>query len=113
MSIIYTPNRPTEAYYTVSITADANDADYITTNTGYNEEQFSDALPALKLLMSEYSDRHGLERYFEEFDDDPDMIDIEEHLDIPSGNFGYCHTLIDVEIMYYDTEGMSHKVTIE
>lgn len=113
MKIVKTPNMPKENYYTISITADSNDGDYITDITNLSEKSFNKAIPVLELLFTEYMGHHGLEQYYEDYDEGIVDYDIDEFFDIPYGEMGPCHSIENISIMFYDTDGKSYFITLE
>lgn len=87
-----------DGIYKVSIEADSNDGDYITTNATYTKQEFEKGkLPVLIDMYLNYSGRH-------EFESLPSYIS--EELDIPYSDWGACHTLSDLDISYIDNNGM-------
>lgn len=87
-----------DGIYKVSIEADSNDGDYITTNATYTKEEFEKVkLPVLIDMYLNYGGRH-------EFESLPSYIS--EELDIPYSDWGACHTLSDLDISYIDNSGM-------
>lgn len=57
--------------------------------------------------------RHGLEQYYEDYDEGIVDYDIDEYFNIPYGEMGPCHTITDVSITYFEKNGMSYVVTLE
>ena len=112
MRIVKTPNTRKENRYIVSITADSNDSDCITIDTYFSDESFNDAIPALEFLLNNCVGYHKLEEYYNN-DELSSEVDIDEYFDIPFGEMGPCHTITDVDIMYYEKNGMSYVVTLE
>lgn len=87
--------------FTVTIIADSNDADYITTINTYSKDVFEDHVAnGLTELLQNYSDRHKLEEYEGDFDD------------IPYGEYGRCHTLESIDIKYVDENGLTFNVVL-
>lgn len=87
--------------FEVIIKADSNDADYITTREFFSEEDFNNhAIDELIELERDYSGSHQLENFSAEW------------LDIPSSDWGRCHTLTSLEVNYYDNNGSVRPVYI-
>jgi hypothetical protein len=82
--------------YKVTIEADSNDADYITTINYYTPKWFNDyVIDGLIDLKQNASGDYQLENYGNPYD-----------LDIPyNGYDGYCHSLESVRVEYIDKEG--------
>lgn len=112
MKIVKTPNTRKENRYIITITADSNDGDYITADTYFSDESFNDAIPALAFLLDNCVGCHKLEEY-DNNDELCSEVNIYEYFDIPFGEMGPCHTITDVDIMYYEKSGMSYVVTLE
>jgi hypothetical protein len=93
---------PEQRIYEVYIDADSNDADYISTTTVYTQDEFDKIVDGLIDLNNNYMDYHELEEYENEYD-----------LDIPCNSWGeYCHTLEEVKITMYDTDGYVYEVEL-
>ena len=91
---------PKEKYYEVYMKADANDADYVTTEEYFSQDEFDSIVDELKNLISNYGGSHKLSEY-------PNDCDF----DIPfNGWDGYCHTLEYIDITMYDTDGYTYEV---
>lgn len=112
MRIVKTPNTREDNRYIVTITADSNDGDWITADTYFSDEEFNDVIPALEFLLDNCVGRHKLEEYYDN-DELRSEVDIDDYFDIPFGEMGPCHTITDVDIMYYEKNGMSYVVTLE
>ncbi|MNS56447.1 hypothetical protein D3C72_893060 [compost metagenome] len=91
------PNESSRGMFTVTIVADSNDADYITTINSYSKENFENYyLDDLIDLVKNYSERHQLS--------DCPLQDI----GIPSNGWdGNCHSLKKVVITYVDSNGLT------
>lgn len=88
--------------FIVTIKADHNDADYITTIESYSKDDFDEYVAdALIDLINNYSGDYDLEHYFNEFD-----------LDIPRGDEERCHTLESVNVEYIDENGITWDVKL-
>lgn len=89
--------------FKVTIVADANDGDYITTIDFFPVKEFEECgADALIDLLLNYSGSHQLEKY-------PN----EGELDIPfDGWDGYCHTLESVEVEFIDEFGKTWDVEL-
>jgi len=90
-----------EKLFTVSIVADSNDGDYITTTETYTESEFNEIVDELILLSKCYGDKYQLK----------DFYNINYNVDMPYGEDGQCHTLSSIQIycinenrMYYDVK---------
>jgi hypothetical protein len=82
--------------FLVTIEADSNDADYITTRNEYEKEEFDkNIIDELIKLKRKYSGSHKLEDYKDEFD----------HIDLPYSEWGICHTLTELTVNHYDENG--------
>jgi hypothetical protein len=80
--------------YKVTIKADSNDADYVTTIITYSKEEFEKhVLPELVNLTTNYKGDYKL----------PDFD--AGWLDIPYGEYDCCHTLEKVDVEYLDEQG--------
>lgn len=88
-----------EKVFRVIIKADSNDADYITTDETYTEEEFNDIIDDLINLKHNYSGRHELEDFPNESD-----------LYIPSSEWGRCHTLEKLTVTCEDIDGIIYDV---
>jgi hypothetical protein len=90
--------------FIVTIVADSNDADYITTENTYSKEEFEETIAdALVDLQNNYGLSYQLPNYYNEHD-----------LDIPyNGWDGYCHTLKYVQIQYIDNNGETWDVNLK
>lgn len=89
--------------FIVTIKADSNDGDYITTDESYDKDSFDEyAVDALIDLKENYSGCHQLEGYPNEGD-----------LSIPfNGYDGYCHSLESLDVKYIDENGQMWKVIL-
>lgn len=93
---------PKTRYFEVYLDADANDGDYISTKTEYTEEEFESIIDDLINLRDNYSGSHRLSSYSDDTE-----------LDIPTSEWGgYCHTLVQLVIRMYDTDGCVYEVNI-
>lgn len=92
---------PTKKYYEVYINADSNDGNYISTIRQYSQRRFDEIIPALIDLKQNYSEPGQLEDYATEYD-----------ISIPYSDYGSCHTLDDIRITMYDTNGYVYNVDL-
>ena len=90
---------PEEKYYEVYINADSNDADYISTSEEYTQEEFDEIIDEIINLRDNYGKSHELECY---------QNDME--LPIPHSDWGRCHSLKDIKVTLYDTDGCVYDV---
>jgi hypothetical protein len=89
--------------FIVTIVADSNDADYITTINKYDEVIFCKYVIDELIHLEKYSGRHELESYEDN--------GISEYLNIPfNGYDGYCHTLESVKVEFIDHNGHIYDV---
>lgn len=90
--------------FTVTINADSNDGDYVTTINTYDKNIFkAHIINELIELKENYSGSHELE-------DCP----LGEWIDIPfNGYDGFCHTLKYIKVTYVDEEGFTWDVDID
>ncbi|MGG3045706.1 hypothetical protein ABEO76_21505 [Bacillus anthracis] len=85
--------------FKVTIVADSNDADYITTINTYSKETFDKHIvDELIDLQNNYGESHQL-RNFEE-----------GWLDIPCGDIDRCHSLKSVNVEHIDDKGIAWDV---
>ena len=79
--------------FRVTIVADSNDADYITTISYYSKEAFEGyILNGLTVLRLNHTGSHKLKDFNNHFD-----------LDIPHDGYDdYCHTLEELSVEYID-----------
>jgi len=93
--------------FIVTIVADANDAQYVTTIEHYDEEEFLEIEPYLKDLMINGSVRGSLREW-------ASQSDASEWIEIPwDGWDGYCHSLESISIEYIDENSISYSVEID
>lgn len=87
--------------FKVTIKADSNDADYITSINFYSKKDFDDYVAdGIIHLLEHGSGYHELEDYNNEYD-----------LNIPyNGWDGFCHTLSYVRVEYVDENGITWDV---
>lgn len=102
---------PNEPYYLLKITADSNDGDYITEETHFDEDYVDEVIKAFNIIMSKLMGKHALENY-------KTICNIEEgevleYVDFPYTDWGICHTIVECELFYYDTEGFTYKIKLE
>ena len=91
-----------EKIFTVSIVADSNDGDYITTTEAYNESEFKEIVEELIVLKKCYGNSHELE----------DFYNTEYNIDMPFGEGGQCHSLSYIEIHCIDENGQYYDVEL-
>ncbi|WP_413986355.1 hypothetical protein [Paenibacillus polymyxa] len=90
--------------FIVTVVADSNDGDYITTINTYTKPYFEEAIVRdLIDLINNYSGHHELEKYDGEFEDLPFN---------PHDDYGRCHTLISVNIRFIDNKGFTWNVKL-
>lgn len=86
----------------VTIVADSNDADYITTINTYNKKLFDEEIfDLLYELKYQYSGPHKLENYIGK-------------LEVPRyefGDYGNCHTIKTIKVEYIDNSGEVWEVS--
>ncbi|EJW14102.1 hypothetical protein M5X00_26230 [Paenibacillus alvei] len=89
--------------FIVTIVADSNDADYVTTEDIFSKAEFDEYVAdALIDLLANYSGRHQLSDY-------PN----EEDLSIPRNGWdGYCHSLKKMTIKHIDVNGEHWDVSL-
>ncbi|PFT50844.1 MULTISPECIES: hypothetical protein [Bacillus cereus group] len=86
--------RPAVEGFKVTIVADSNDADYITTINTYTKSEFEDGIiDELIDLQENHSGHYELEKFHY------------DHLQIPYGDMDICHTLSSIDVEYTDAEG--------
>jgi hypothetical protein len=90
--------------FIVTIVADSNDGDYITTINSYSRDVFDEYVVDGLIDLKEKADgQHKLESYKNEFD-----------LDIPyNGYDGYCHTLEELVVEYIDENSVLLDVELQ
>jgi len=91
-----------EKIFTVSIVADSNDGDYITSTEIYNESEFEEIVEELITLKKCYGDSHELE----------DFYNTEYNIDMPFGEGGQCHSLSYIQIHCIDEDGRYYDVEL-
>jgi len=102
--------------FTVTIVADSNDADYITTIQEYTEEEFNLIVDELINIQKNYSGHQQLENYAEDeeytlFDEDTNTA-CYAWINIPSGEWGKCHTLKSIDITCLTEDGVLYNVEL-
>jgi hypothetical protein len=103
MTMKYTLHKPTERNkFIVTIVADSNDGDYVTTINTYPKEQFDKyVVSELIDMITNYGGHHELKNFLGEF------------VDVPfNGYDGNCHTLESVDIKYVDENGDTWNVIL-
>ncbi|QNR65381.1 hypothetical protein IAQ67_15925 [Paenibacillus peoriae] len=97
------PRKEAQDCFMVTIVADSNDADYITTTQTYSSKEFNGVIvDELIQLKNNYSGSHQLE-------DCP----LGEYIDIPfNGYDGFCHSLESLTITYVDEDGYTWDVNL-
>ena len=109
-----TLNKPNKSYYTVRIKADWRDADYITTFKKYSEESFNEVALYLKFMVNNLIGRRKLFDYIDDDSKDTDFYNaLIEYVDLYWFVDRLCHTIEEVEILYYDTDGKCYKVSFD
>ncbi|WP_440110005.1 hypothetical protein [Paenibacillus sp. QZ-Y1] len=103
----YTLSKPRKEqcdFFKVTIVADSNDGDYITTTRTYISKQFNGAIvDELIELKFKYGESHQLA-------DCP----LGEYIDIPyNGYDGFCHSLKSISIVYIDEDGFTWDVNLQ
>lgn len=87
--------------FKVTIVADSNDGDYITTINTYPKDEFEDnIIDALKDLQDNFSGGGDLHEY----DDD--------WIDIPHDGQEGCHSLESIDVEYLDDDGVAWEVKL-
>lgn len=87
--------------FQVKIIGDVNDADYITTIEYYSVNDFNEHIAdALIDLLKNASNNYELEDYYNDW------------LNIPFIEDRNCHSLEDVEVIFFDKNGVGHYVDI-
>ena len=114
--------------YYVYIEGDVNDGDYITEETIYTKKEFELILPLLKDMWDNYSDNGRLERWVSCRDDYDYLcelgysdVEIEKVLsinfgdivNIPSSEWGYAHTLVDLNMYMINKDGVKYNIYFE
>lgn len=90
--------------FTVTIEADSNDGDYITTINTYTKPFFEETIAHdLIDLLQNYGKRHELNKYSGEFEDLPYN---------PNDDYGRCHTLKSIDVKYVDENGFTWNVEL-
>lgn len=91
------------ASFRLTITADANDADYVTETEYFSREDFEEfVIDEILLIKREYSEPHQLPKYPNEFD-----------IYIPyNGWDGPCHSLKGLTVEYIDQSGKEWAVVL-
>lgn len=92
---------PKEKFYRVYINADSNAEDYISTIEIYDQETFDAVAKELKNLKDNYSKSQQLKDY-------ENIAD----LSIPCSDWGYCHSLEDLEVTMHDIDGFTYEVIL-
>jgi len=93
-----------EKTFRVIIVADSNDADYITEDTTYTEQEFNDSVNILIDLIKNHSGRHEFENFRNETE--------EGYIEVPYCEYGSCHTLKSIEITCEDVDGIIYNVEL-
>lgn len=91
--------KPNEKVFIIKIVGD--DADYITTESNYNESSFIDLIPDIENLIKNYSEPYKLE----------DLCD--SKLDLPYSDYGVCHSLYSIDIKCIDVDGRIYDVELD
>lgn len=86
--------------FEIIVTGDCNDADYNTQKTSLNLKQFKNALPYLKRFFEKCEDYDHNVEHFDEIFNGMDN-DLSDYISMPSDDWGYCHTITDIEIYFY------------
>lgn len=87
--------------FVVSLKADSNDADYITTIESYTVNDFeNNIVDELIDLKKNHSGEHELESYWSDW------------LNIPHGEHDICHTLVEIDIKFIDENAVMWEVEI-
>jgi hypothetical protein len=90
--------------FIVTIVADSNDADYVTTIEKYTKEIFDrEVINDLMDIKNNYSGHHQLKNYEGDCD----------YISVPfDGYDGHCHTLESIDIKYIDANGETWNVAL-
>ncbi|MBT2759974.1 hypothetical protein [Paenibacillus sp. ISL-20] len=98
------PDQKDRNKFVVTVVADSNDADYITTINTYTKPFFEETIVHdLIDLLKNYSGRHKLRNYDGEYEDLPYN---------PNDEYGRCHTLESIKVKYVDNEGFTWNVEL-
>ena len=89
-------------HFEVFIKADSNDADYISTETILTKEEFEKvALDQLRVLEHFYSSPHTFHCFYS------------DTVDLPTGDWGDCHSLVELRVRYFNEDGKAYMVELE
>lgn len=110
-----------ERVFEIIIEGDCNDGDYSSTVEEWSEKRFENRLPFLVALKKLEDVRHGnseenrleeFEKYYES--EIAEYLDenLYEYVDIPSDDWGECHTITSVLIRLFDTDGSIYIVDL-
>jgi len=91
-----------EKLFTVSIVADSNDGNYVSTTETYTESEFNKIVDELILLNKCYGECYELEEFYNTC----------YNIDMPFGEGGRCHTLSYIEIDCIDENGIYYDVEL-
>lgn len=98
------PEQKDRNKFTVTIIADSNDGDYITTINTYSKVFFEETiLRDLVELLEDFSGDHELDTYGGDFEDLPYN---------PNDEYGQCHTLESIDVKYVDYDGFTWNVDL-
>ena len=122
------PRKPKKKTFTVLITADSNDADYITEVSYFTEKEFKPIAIILKDIQDNFSKSHQLEtwsieRYKTLFTKEElnkmdvtikELMSGAEYLEVPRNdwNYNYCHTLEELEVTCVDENGVIYDIVL-
>ena len=98
---------PQERYYEILLKADSNDGNYITEIQKLSQEEFDKAIDELIILRNDFSGEHELEGFESEI---ISKYDRDVYLNIPCHEDQVCHTLVDIIVKMYDSDGCVYNV---
>lgn len=101
---------PEEPYYELYIDADSNDGDYISEKAAYGPEQLEWLLEVYQIICKKLMGPHALHEMDEILTEEE--LDFLEYVDFPTSDYGICHTIHDVSLKYYDTDGSVYNVVL-
>lgn len=101
--MISPPTKDRDKFF-VTVVADSNDGDYITTINTYTKAFFEETiLNDIIELLERFSGDHELEVYGGDFEDLPYN---------PNDEYGQCHTLKSIDVKYVDKDGFTWNVDL-
>ena len=105
-----TLRKPIKNFLRLTLIGDVNDADYITSTTDFDIENFETALEALYICQNKLLGSYKLENYC-------NLCTINEgyildEIDLPRCEDRLCHTLKEVMLEKYHTDGTIDIITL-